>query len=116
MINIKSKQQRVFKEFIKHIKNMIATPLALSEKIGTAKPKLATRTSVPNGESAANVEAGDEEKALKEKKTVHDTNWTLTAASDLSTCLDDRVTDLENLKASAEHAERAVSCLFVFTE
>jgi hypothetical protein len=108
MLNIKNKQQRVFKQFRKHVTSILAPGLALSKEIGTAKQKKITG----DGETEDEDNNNSEEKKARseaEAKTERDTKWTLEYALDLSTRLDDRIADLNNLKESAEHTEKAVS-------
>jgi hypothetical protein len=106
MINIKNKQQRVFKEFSKHVLQMIAPSLAMSKEMGTARPK---------GIGGDANEEDEEEKAQKptkigdDEKAKRDAKWTIEFALDLSAGLDDRIVDLNNLKERAEHTEKAVS-------
>jgi hypothetical protein len=104
MINIKSKQQRVFKEFNKNVKLMIAHGLALSEELGTAKP-----ADVAAGQTGFE---GDQTVVASIPST--DAQWTLQFGFDLAARLDDRVEDLRNLKASAERAEKAVCCFQLY--
>ena len=108
MLNIKNKQQRVFKQFRKHVTSILAPGLALSKEIGTAKQKKIT------GDGGSDDEDNDstEKKKIKseaEAKAERDTKWTLEYALDLSAGLDDRIADLNSLKESAEHTEKAVS-------
>lgn len=112
MLNIKSKQQRVFKQFQKHIKSMIAPALARSQQIGTAKPENILGDA--DGEDSNVIQGGQDHGKRKEKgegadKAEKDAGLTLEFALDLSASLDDRITDLNNLKESAEHTEKAVS-------
>jgi hypothetical protein len=107
MLNIKNKQQRVFKQFRKHVTSILAPGLALSKEIGTAKQKKIT------GDGDFEVEDDDSSEMKKarseaEAKAERDTKWTLEYALDLSAGLDDRIADLNSLKESAEHTEKAV--------
>jgi hypothetical protein len=113
MLNIKNKQQRVFKQFTKHITSIIAPGLALSKEIGTAKQKKVTGDGDSEDEVKVLVAAQTSQKrkarSAAEVKAERDTKWTLEFAIDLSAGLDDRIADLNNLKESAEHTEKAVS-------
>jgi hypothetical protein len=114
MLNIKSKQQRVFKQFKKHIEYMIAPGLAQSKEIGTAKQKKVLGDTDNEDSDSQEEDLTDEKKKVKREgneKAERDARWTLEFALDLSTGLDDRIADLNNLKESAEHTERAVSFL-----
>jgi hypothetical protein len=114
MLNIKSKQERVFKQFRKHIMYMIAPGLALSQEIGTAKHK---KVLGDTDDEDSNVQHGSEENRKKKRKSEgddkaeKDARMTLEFALDLSAGLDDRIADLKNLQESAEHTEKAVSFL-----
>ncbi len=114
MTNIKRIQHRVFKQFKKHVEYRIAPPLSLAKEIGTARQKKITGDPEFNGE--ASEEVGNIGK-IKERqgdsdsdKVERDAKWTLEFAADLTVDLDDRITDLNNLKESAELTEKAVSC------
>jgi len=115
MINIKSKQQKVFKEFNKHIKLMIARPSAISEELGLAKQTTITgaipdaQMAQPNGPRLPDSKAANKVKLMEKAKKDSDAEWTLQFAHDLSAQLDDRVTDLYNLREKAEQTEKAVS-------
>jgi hypothetical protein len=128
LLNIKIKQQRVFKEFNKHVEYMIARPLALSKDIGTAKQARVTGDAngdmgggeeLPTENNADNVQSQTTKAEREAKaKAERDAKWTLQFSLDLAGRLDDRVADLNNLKESAQHTERAVSplrplCLFI---
>ncbi|KAL2063961.1 hypothetical protein VTL71DRAFT_4455 [Oculimacula yallundae] len=108
MTNIKKKQQRVFKQFRKHIEHIFAPQLSSAKELGTAKPKEVTESpedleSPHIGIHRMNsIERNKQEKAAK---------WTLEFANELSADLDDRVTDLNNLRESAEHTEQALNGL-----
>jgi len=113
MINIKTQQQRVFKEFRKHVEYIIAPSLALSKKIGTAKQKKVTgnvdaKVSEDEKDDQGNRKARGENGDRAER----DAKWTLQFALDLSAGLNDRIVDLNNLKDSAEHTEKAVSATY----
>jgi hypothetical protein len=108
MLNIKNKQQRVFKQFRKHVTSILAPGLALSKEIGTAKLKKLTG----DGDSENEDDDSSEKKKTRseaEAKAERDTKWTLEYALDLAAGLDDRIADLNSLKESAEHTEKAVS-------
>jgi hypothetical protein len=108
MINIKSKQQRVFKEFKKHVLHIIDPSLAMSKEIGTARPKGVRG----NGDEEELDNDDRRKRAVKneeDQKAKRDAKWTIEFALDLSAGLDDRIVDLNNLKESAEHTEKAVS-------
>lgn len=112
MMNIKIKQQRVFKQFKKHVEYMIAPGLALSKEIGTAKQKKVTGdTDVEDSEPSESKKDKGKKTSKTEgnDKAERDAKWTLEFAVDLSAGLDDRIADLNNLKESAEHTEKAVS-------
>ena len=111
MINIKNKQQRVFKEFKKHVLHVIDPGLAMSKEIGTARPR-DVRGNADEGETD---ESGKGKKPVKnedDQKSQRDAKWTIEFALDLSAGLDDRIVDLNNLKESAEHTEKAVSSVY----
>jgi len=112
LINIKSKQQRVLKELNERIQYMITRPLALAKETGMAKQKRVTGdgNEDANENSQGENEATRKLEAHKLAKAERDAKWTLQFAQDLITRLDDRVADLNNLKDSARHTERAVSC------
>jgi hypothetical protein len=112
MMNIKVKQQRVFKQFRKHVEYMIAPGLALSKKIGTAKQKKVTGDTDVEDSDASERKNDKGKKRSKEEgngKAERDAKWTLEFALDLSAGLDDRFADLNNLKENAEHTEKAAS-------
>lgn len=109
MTNIKSKQQRVFKQFLKHIKHMIAPSLALSKEVGTARPK---KVQASYSDAETSDDTSDAE--VSEKQAKHETadgnaKWTLESGLDFFNGLNDRLSDLSNLRESAENTERAVS-------
>jgi hypothetical protein len=115
MLNIKSKQQRVLKDFQKHIKYILAPELAIAEDIGTARVKTVTALKIPDNQKTASAN-GDTDKteeteihrqALKAEK---DAKWTMEFVIRLSADLNNRVVDLNHLKESAEHTEKAVGC------
>lgn len=112
MLDIKNKQQRVFKQFKKHIEYMIAPGLAQSKEIGTAKQKTVLggteneQCKEPKGLPADGKREGGGEAPDNAER---DARWTLEFALELSAGLDDRIADLNNLKESAEHTEKAVS-------
>jgi hypothetical protein len=108
MLNIKNKQQRVFKQFRKHVTSILAPGLALSKEIGTAKQKKITGDGGSEDEDNDNSEK-KKTRSEAEAKVERDTKWTLEYALDLSAGLDDRIADLNSLKESAEHTEKAVS-------
>lgn len=125
MLNIKSKQQRVLKDFQKHIKYNLAPELAIAEDIGTARVKIVTALKIPDNQKTASANgetdqtedqgnSGDtgekttmDHQALKAKK---DAKWTMEFVIRLSADLNNRVDDLNHLKKSAEHTEKAVGC------
>jgi hypothetical protein len=112
MLNIKSKQQRVFKQFKKHIEYMIAPGLAQSKEIGTAKQKTVlgdTDNEDSNLHEGRLFYGKRRAKGEGSEKAERDARWTLEFALDLSAGLDDRIADLHNLKESADHTEKAVS-------
>jgi hypothetical protein len=110
MLNIKSKQQRVFKQFRKHVTSILAPGLALSKEIGTAKQKKITGDGGSEDEDNENNEKRKTRSEAEAKANAErDTKWTLEYALDLSAGLDDRIADLNSLKESAEHTEKAVS-------
>jgi hypothetical protein len=125
MLNIKSKQQRVLKDFQKHIKYILAPELAIAKDIGTAIVKTVTALKIPDNQKTASAN-GDTDKtedqgntgdtgektvmdrqALKAEK---DAKWTMEFVIRLSVDLNNRVVDLNHLKESAEHTEKAVGC------
>jgi hypothetical protein len=111
MTNIKNKQQRVFKQFLKHIKHMIAPSLALSKEVGTARPKK-VKASYSDTETADDTsDPENTEKQAKHEAADRDAKWTLESGLDFSNGLNDRLSDLSNLKESAENTEKAVSNL-----
>jgi hypothetical protein len=76
MLNIKNKQQRVFKQFRKHVTSILAPGLALSKEIGTAKLKKLTG----DGDSKNEDNDSSEKKKTRseaEAKAERDTKWTL---------------------------------------
>ena len=110
MINIKKKQHRVFKQFRKHVEYMIAPPLSLAKEIGTARQKRITGDSdVDEDDSGTSSKGVQRVNSIERDKMEKSAKWTLEFAHDLAADLDDRVVDLNNLKESAEHTEKAVS-------
>jgi len=95
MIHIKGVQQRVLKEFKKHVVHMTLPSLAMSKEMGTARPAQLTAT------NDAGEVVGDSRNA----------KWTIEFAQDLCAGLEDRIADLNNLKESAEHTEKALDSL-----
>ncbi len=120
MLSVKNKQQRVFKQFKKYVEQILAPGLALSKEFGTAKQKKIT------GDSDSDISASDDhnqsnlsvpvpnrnsnklEKRPSHQERERDARWTLEFANDVITGLEDRIADLNNLKESAEHTEKAV--------
>ena len=108
MINIKNQQHQVFKQFQQHVKHMIAPSLALSKKVGTAKPEK-VEANYPDAEPLE--ESGEEEaeeQQSKQEEADRDAKWTLESGLDFLAGLNDRLADLGNLKESAENTEKAV--------
>jgi len=125
MLNIKSKQQRVLKDFQRHVEYILAPELAIAKDMGTARVKTVTALKISetqkinstNGETDKKEDetnAGEKKmmdsKALKAEK---DVKWTMELAIRLSADLDNRVVDLNHLKESAQHTEKAVGYLFI---
>jgi hypothetical protein len=108
MLNIKSKQQRVLKDFRKHVEYILAPEVAIAKDMGTARVKTVTALKTPDTQKIEK-EMMDGQ-ALKAEK---DAKWTMELATRLSADLDDRVVDLNYLKESAEHTEKAVGYLFI---
>jgi hypothetical protein len=124
MLNIKSKQQRVLKDFQKHVEYILAPELAIAKDMGTARAKTVTALKIPNNQQTStanedtdktehqgNTEKIREKMALKAEK---DAKWTMEFAIRLSADLNNRVVDLNHLKESAQHTEKAVSFLDIF--
>lgn len=129
MLNIKSKQQRVLRDFQKHVEYILAPELAIAKDMGTARQNTVTAPKLPevpkdnatNGDSEKGKEVEDPKKteemeaaaaaALKAEK---DAKWTMEFAIRLSASLDNRIVDLNHLKESAEHTEKAVRYHHVF--
>ncbi|PVH76685.1 hypothetical protein DL98DRAFT_464692 [Cadophora sp. DSE1049] len=110
MINIKKKQHRVFKQFRKHVEYMIAPPLSLAKEIGTARQKKITGdTDSDDDDSRTSGKAIKRVDSIEREKMEKSAKWTLEFAHDLAADLDDRVTDLNNLRESAEHTEKALN-------
>ena len=125
MLNIKSKQQRVLKDFQKHIKYILAPELAIAEDIGTARVQTVTALKIPDNQKRASAngdtdqtEDQDDTRGTREKtamdlqalKAEKDAKWTMEFVIRLSADLNNRVDDLNHLKESAEHTEKAVGC------
>jgi hypothetical protein len=85
MINIKSKQQRVLKDFQKHVEYILAHELAKAKDMGTARVEYSEK----------------------------DVKWTTEFAIRLFADLENRIADLNHLKESAEHTEKAVDYVFI---
>ncbi|KAH7369612.1 hypothetical protein BKA65DRAFT_385928 [Rhexocercosporidium sp. MPI-PUGE-AT-0058] len=111
MINIKKQQHRVFKQFRKHIEHIFAPQLSLAKEIGTARPKDITQDADAKEESANPAKAIQRVDSIEHDRMEKSTKWTLEFANDLAADLDDRVTDLNNLRESAEHTEKALNDL-----
>jgi hypothetical protein len=131
LISIMNKQQRVFKQFRKHVEHMIAPSLSLAKEIGTAKQKKVTGdrntedgdapqkeqvtgdTDVEDGNASQEEHGKGKKNSNKEgnDKAEKDVTWTLEFVLDLSLGLDDRILELTDLKESSEHTEKAVSCV-----
>jgi hypothetical protein len=128
MINIKSKQQRVLKDFQKHVEYILAPELAIAKDMGTARVQTVTALMSPANQKADSINteadkskelAGPEEKMKMAIRTSSaenaekDAKWTMELAIRLSADLENRIADLNHLKESAEHTEKAVSCVYV---
>jgi hypothetical protein len=128
MINIKSKQQRVLKEFQKHVEYILAPELAIAKDMGTARvPTLIAPKSPekqrPNAANGAVEERNDAEVSKEKMEMANyppkveyaekDVKWTMEFAIRLSADLENRIVDLNHLKESAEHTEKAVSCVYL---
>ncbi|KAH7383037.1 hypothetical protein BKA64DRAFT_175090 [Cadophora sp. MPI-SDFR-AT-0126] len=110
MINIKKQQHRAFKQFRKHVEYMIAPPLSLAKEIGTARQKKITGDSdIEDDDSGTPGKAIKRIDSLERDKMEKSAKWTLEFAHDLAADLDDRVADLNNLRESAEHTEKALN-------
>jgi hypothetical protein len=125
MLNIKSKQQRVLKDFQRHVKFVLAPGLAMAEDIGTARVRTVTshkisdnqKTASVNGDTGQTEHQGNtgstgemtttERQALKAEKAA---KWTMESVVRLFADLNNRVDDLNHLKESAEQTEKAVGC------
>ena len=121
MLNIKSKQQRVLKDFQKHIKYILAPEISMEEDIETAlKIPDNQKTASANGDTDKTGDQGNtgdtgekaviDSQALKAEKAEKDAKWTMEFVIRLSADLNNRVVDLNHLKESTEHTEKAVGC------
>jgi hypothetical protein len=139
MLNIKIKQQRVLKEFQKHVEYILAPALAISKNLGTARQTTLTSpgrinttsrtenasesTSATSNEQSNQLEggkssnqvdagaaAGSSEMPLHDLKAEKDAKWTMEFALRLAGDLSNRITDLTHLREAAEQTEKAVSC------
>ena len=106
MLDIKSIQQRILKDFRKHVEFLIVPQFA--DFGGLRKPKGAKK--IHEGDPDTEYERWGRNKMTKEDFTAErDARWTMELGLNLSASLDDRVADLKALKDGGERTETAVS-------
>lgn len=107
--NIKKKQERVFKQFREHLKHILAPTLAESRELETAKPMRveAKHPGLEGNNGTSNPKEAEKRRAEREIAN-RDAKWTLESGTNFFSGLMDRLTDLGNLKESAENTEKAV--------
>ncbi|CZT00269.1 uncharacterized protein RCO7_08344 [Rhynchosporium graminicola] len=111
MINIKNKQHRVYKQFRKHIEHIFAPHLSSAKELGTARPKEVTENDESAEESGSIRSGVHRVNSIARDTQEKSARWTLGFANELAADLDDRLTDLNNLRESAEHTEQALNGL-----
>jgi hypothetical protein len=110
MIDIKTIQRRVLRDFNRNVEHIIANPLAMSKTIGTAKSKRVTGglTDGSTQERVTNMMSQTAEDHFQARLELN-VKSTLQFASAVTAGLEDQSTDLKDLQKRAGRVETAVS-------